>query len=77
MPLAGSDEAAKRTDSIYNIVERKCPECGKKFFSTGEWVYRFRDQRGRDWVFCSWTCYRAGEKKRNARQARKVKPKKP
>lgn len=38
-----------RTD----IVERKCPTCGKIFCPAP--YHRFKDNKGR--LYCRWTCY--------------------
>ena len=46
-----------------------CPECKKHFGTTEEWVYKYGKR-----FFCSWTCYRAAEKRRaeQARQRRRT-----
>ena len=57
-------EVAERRKKIGGMPGAKlCPECGKVFYPTKEWVYK----RGEK-VFCSWTCYRAPEKRRKRRK---------
>jgi hypothetical protein len=48
-------------ESLFSEHRRKCPVCGKKFFSTGLWVYK-TGYRFREKYFCSWGCLRKDEK---------------
>lgn len=41
---------------------RKCPICGKLFWSSAEWVYKIGHKNAQQ-IFCSWKCMRAEEKK--------------
>lgn len=46
--------------------ECKCQICKKRFIPTAAWVYKRNDS-----YFCSWTCFRKEEKKREATRKRK------
>ena len=48
--------------------ERTCEECGRQFFSSSQWAYRF-DVKGHTYWFCRYNCHRAGEKKLEAQIA--------
>lgn len=41
---------------------RKCPVCGKLFWSSAEWVYK-KGYKNAQQIFCSWKCLRSEEKK--------------
>ena len=47
----------------------ECPICCRKFFPTGEWVYK-ETQNGKPIIYCRWTCYREGMRRNEI--ARKV-----
>lgn len=49
--------------------EKKCPVCGKGFYSTTEWVYKVDET-----FFCTWSCLREHERKMEQDKARKKKP---
>ena len=50
---------------------RKCPVCGKEFYANAErWVFlKFINKKR--YVFCSWSCMRAFEKRRGTKADRR------
>ena len=48
-------------DNFMLSHKRKCPVCGKTFWSSAEWVYKKRDVNY-ERIYCSWKCLRAEEK---------------
>ena len=50
-----------------NIVDRKCPVCGKNFIPAG--LHMYRDARSNDLV-CSWTCMLKSEHIKEAMAAK-------
>lgn len=37
-----------------------CDICGKEFFPTSEWVYKFYTKDNIKKMFCSWKCFNIG-----------------
>ena len=65
--LSVSETAPDRSSN--SSQERTCEECGRQFFSSSQWVYRF-DVKGHTYWFCRYNCHRAGEKKLEAQMAK-------
>ena len=51
--------------SFFN--EKECHECGKKFFSSGEWVYKLKIN-GKWRYYCSWGCMRTDERRNKTKK---------
>lgn len=43
-----------------DFSEQICPVCGKRFYSTPEWVYMLRE-KNREIYFCTWGCFRKAQ----------------
>ena len=53
----------KRVSGALRVIEKVCPECKRKFEWFGEqWVYK-GSHKGKLAYWCSWTCWRADERK--------------
>ena len=55
-------------NNFFSEQEKKCGRCGKEFLATSEWVYK----KGCKY-YCSWGCYRAGEKSKETPAERREK----
>lgn len=52
---------------LFSGKAKKCPECKKKFDWLGEqWTYKTK-HNGTMHYYCSWTCWRAEDKRKAAR----------
>jgi len=52
-----------KTDNFMNENKRKCPVCGKQFWSSSQWVYKSNYNKAQQ-IYCSWKCMRSEERKR-------------
>ena len=52
-----------QNENFMSEHRRKCPVCGKQFWSSAQWVYKIGYKDAQQ-IFCSWKCMRIEEKKR-------------
>lgn len=50
----------------FDLYQRRCYQCGKRFEGAKEWAYKEERQKrkGRYFYFCSWRCLREFDKGR-------------
>lgn len=48
--------------------EKNCAICGKIFYPTHEWIYKYKDYKSITEWYCSWKCYRSRKIKSRIRR---------
>ena len=43
---------------ISNLYEKKCLNCGRLIYPTGDWVYKIKRSKQKTQWYCSYACWR-------------------